>query len=183
MGKETVSFRCHSCGHCCTDVICLPTPWDVVRIVRETGEHPLDFLEFITDEDIADVDDDDPTWIEVGGRRYLMALKRGKKGCYFLDKKTKYCKIYESRPILCRLFPFKLNETKSGEYKSFTLHKDVGCPKNKDGIVPTKPLYDLYVEDSGHQEDYDALVGVFNRRKDARKPEEFIEMFVTTIYK
>ena len=180
MGRHTVKFKCHSCGHCCTDVICLPSPWDVIRMVREVGESPYKFLEFIEPDDIDGVEDDDPTWLEVGEERYMMALKRGKKGCHFLDKKTKFCTIYESRPLLCRLFPFKLEESRTGEFKGFTLHNDVGCPRNRDGVVDTEPLYEIYREDSKHHKDYDALVEAFNEMDyPDKKPEDFIATFIT----
>ena len=108
-----------------------------------------------------------------------MALKRGKKGCHFLDKKTRYCSIYESRPILCRLYPFKLDEFRDGSFKGFSLHKDVGCPKHRDGKVDTIPLYELYLDDSIHQRDYNDLVEVFNSRDyEGKAPEDFIKMFV-----
>ena len=108
-----------------------------------------------------------------------MALKRGPKGCYFLDKKTKYCTIYESRPLLCRLYPFKLNESRSGEFKGFTLHKKVGCPKHRDGVYETEPLRKIYKEDDLHQDDYQELVRIFNRQRDPnKKPEDFITLFI-----
>jgi hypothetical protein len=45
--------------------------------------------------------------------------------------------------------------------------------------VPTKPLYDLYLDDTTHQEDYDELVSVFNAKEySGKRPEDFIEMFV-----
>lgn len=160
--------------------MCLPTPWDVIRIHRQTGEHPLDFLEFLTNDDIADMDDNDPTWLQVGDQRYIMALRRGDTGCFFLHGKTKHCTIYEARPILCRLFPFKLQETRAGEFRGFALHSDVGCPRNRDGVVDTAPLYDLYTEDKGHHEDYDALVEAFNAREYHDKcPEDFLGIFMT----
>lgn len=178
MGKETVKFRCHSTGHCCKDVVCLPTPFDVIRIVRATGENPYEFLEFLTEEEIEEVEEDDPTWLEVGGERYMMALRRGKKGCHFLNKTNNRCTIYEHRPILCRLYPFKLQETRKGKFKGFTLHKDVGCPRHRDGLVETAPLYALYQEDCKHQEDYNDLVAAFNQRKKKGKhPEAFIALF------
>lgn len=184
MGRNTVSFRCHSTGHCCTDVVCLPTPWDVIRIHRQTGEHPLDFLEFLDEDEISGVDDDDPTWLYVGEHRYMMALRRGATGCFFLHRETRHCTIYEARPILCRLYPFKLQESRKGEFKGFTLHSDVGCPRNRDGVVDTAPLYELYKEDSGHHEDYDILVEAFNARHYAgKKPEDFIEIFMTVLSK
>ncbi|GMV99623.1 MAG: hypothetical protein AMXMBFR84_07620 [Candidatus Hydrogenedentota bacterium] len=180
MGRYHVQFSCHHCNHCCTEVVCLPTPWDVVRIVKNTKQDPYEFLEFLATDEIEEVEDDDPTWLDVDGDRYIMALRRDKRGCHFLDKKTRYCGIYESRPILCRLYPFRLEETRDGEFKGFSLHDDVGCPRYLDGKVPTQPLYELYLEDSKHQKDYRDLVKVFNRKKyPEKRPEDFIELFVT----
>jgi Fe-S-cluster containining protein len=179
MGRFMVNFKCHSTGHCCKDVICLPTPWDVVRIVRETGTDPREFLEFITPDDISGVDLSDPTWLDVDGKKYMMALYRDLKGCFFLEPGTHRCGIYLSRPLLCRLYPMKLQETKDGEFKGFTLHGDVGCPKNRDGEMEAAPLYALYTEDQKHHLDYDQLVEVFNLRKYAgKKPEDFLRMFM-----
>jgi Fe-S-cluster containining protein len=159
-------------------VICLPTPWDIVRIIRDTGQDPHKFLEFVTPEDIDEVDEFDPTWLYVGDKKFMMALRRYSDGCHFLDKKTKYCTIYESRPILCRLYPFKVTEFRDGSFKGFTLHKDVGCPRYRDGLMAVKPLYDLYMEDTIHTDDYEAMVKEFNAKDyPEKKPEDFIAMF------
>jgi Fe-S-cluster containining protein len=148
-------------------------------MVRLEGANPYEFLEFLTPDEITGVEPDDPTWLKVGDERYVMALRRGAKGCHFLDKKTRYCTIYDARPILCRLYPFALQETEDGEYLGFELHDDVGCPKNLDGEHKTQPLHELYLDDSLHQEDYGDLVAVFNARKDKDKsPEDFVQMFV-----
>lgn len=184
MGKNTVRFACHNCNHCCRDVVCLPTPWDVIRIVKHTKLNPYEFLEFLTPEEISEVDDDDPTWLEVDGERYMMALRRDERlGCFFLNQQTRLCSIYEARPILCRLYPFKVHETRDGRFVKFSLHEDVGCPRHRDGIVATQPLYELYLEDSGHQHDYDDLVRVFNRKVyEGKRPEDFVQMFVGGVY-
>ena len=42
--------------------------------------------------------------------------------------------------------------------------------------MTTAPLYELYKDDSEHQEDYEALVEVFNRRPH-ESPQEFIRTF------
>lgn len=182
MGKDTVHFKCHHCGHCCRDVICLPTPWDVIRLVRETGKNPYEFLEFVAPDEIAEVAKSDPTWLVCGGKRYMMALRRTEQGCFFLHPKTRYCVAYEARPMLCRLYPMNLHETRSGAFKSFTLHDDVGCPRERDGIVATAPLYALYLEDREHQDDYADLVAVYNRNRSKHKqPTDFIAMFIAGI--
>jgi len=111
-----------------------------------------------------------------------MAVRREARGCYFLDPASRLCSIYEIRPILCRLFPFKLRQSRSGEFKGFGLHRDVECPRQRDGIVETAPLHALYEEDARHQEDYRRLVAVFNRRRYSGKtPKDFIRMFVEVI--
>lgn len=178
MGKDTVQFSCHHCLHCCTEVVCLPTPYDVVRIVRETGANPHRFLEFLQPDEVTGVAKNDSTWLKVGTERYIMALRRDKK-CHFLDMRSRRCTIYSARPILCRLYPFKLHETRDGAFKGFSLHSDVGCPRHRDGAAPTGPLYELYLEDSRHQQDYNDLVAVFNEREyEGKRPQDFIAMFV-----
>lgn len=182
MGKNIVRFKCHHCGHCCRDVICLPTPWDVIRLVRETGANPYEFIEFVEPDDISEVSKSDPTWLHCNGKRYMMALRRNEHGCYFLHAKTRHCTAYEARPLLCRLYPKKLHESRQGEFKAFSLHTNVGCPRHRDGIIQAKPLYELYLSDRDHQEDYMDLVQVFNRDKSPNKrPADFLALFVAGI--
>lgn len=185
MGSQSVRFSCHHCGHCCKDVVCLPTPWDVLRIAMNTGENPKRFLEFLISDEITGVNKNDPTWLKIRGKRYLMALRRdAKTGCYFLDKRTRFCRIYAHRPILCRLYPFKLHETRDGAFSHFSLHKDVGCPRNRDGVFETKPLYDLYRQDRVHQEDYETLVDTFNDSvTEDTRPEDFLNLFLEIVEK
>ena len=57
MSEDFVAFKCHNCNHCCTDVVCLLTPWDVRRIMRMTGKDPYEFIEFLTPDEIKDVDE------------------------------------------------------------------------------------------------------------------------------
>lgn len=180
MGKHVVQFQCHHCGHCCTDVVCLPTPWDVIQIVRDTGISPYTFVEFLTPDGISDVPQSDPTWLRCDGQRYIMALRRNAKGCFFRHAGARYCKAYASRPILCRLFPFRLHETRDGVFKRFTLHTGVECPRHRDGVAQANPLYALYLEDSEHQHAYHDLVALFNRKRNPdKRPENFIEVFIS----
>lgn len=183
MGRNQVHFKCHHCSHCCRDVVCLPTPWDVLRVAMTTGEDPHEFLEFLSPDEITGVGKNDPTWLEAEGGPYLMALKRDTKlGCHFLDRKTKFCRIYNARPILCRLYPFKLQETRDGAFRGFTLHGDVGCPRHRDGAHDTAPLYDLYKTDRMHQDDYATLVEAFNGdRRPGKRPEEFLDLFIEVV--
>jgi len=159
--------------------VCLPTPWDVIQLVKRTGADPYEFLKFMTPDEIEEVRKSDPSWLVCNGKRYMMALRRNMNGCYFRDRETTSCRAYEARPILCRLYPLVVHETRKGKFKSFTLHKGVGCPRQWDGVVETRPMYDLHCEDSRHQDDYFDLVEFFNQDKSPdKKPEDFIKLFI-----
>jgi len=182
MGKKTVRFKCHHCGYCCTDVICCPTPYDVTNIVKGTNLLPKEFLEFITPDEIEGINKSDPTWLKINGNKYLMTIKRTKNGCFFRDKQKGICKIYSHRPFLCRLFPFKVRETKTGKVHSFSLHKDIECPKHRDGSARVKELAEILEEEQKHQEDYQDLVEFFNNQpQNNKKPLDFVNLFVVII--
>ena len=56
-------------------------------------------------------------------------------------------------------------------------------PAHADGVVSTKPLYDLYVQDSINGEDYNELVDFFNAQKYPGKEfEDFVVMFTGGIH-
>ena len=177
MGRFTVDFCCKHCGHCCRDVVCLPTPWDVVCLADDCDADPHQFLEFLTPDEISQVSKSDPTWLRCNGTRYVMALRRTSKGCYFLNKRSLHCRAYDSRPLLCRLYPFALQETRLGLFKGFALQKDVECPRHRDDKKQAQPLYDLYLEDQHHQDDYEDLVEFFNRRNH-HTPRDFVKLFI-----
>jgi len=155
----------------------------VLRIAMNTRSDPRGFLEFLSPDEVTDVEESDPTWLRVGDDRYIMALRRDEKtGCFFLNKKTRFCAIYEHRPLLCRLYPFRLHETREETFSGFSLHTDVGCPRDRNGVHETKPLYELYLQDKMHQEDYVRLVRAFNKnRRKNKRPEDFLDLFIEVI--
>jgi hypothetical protein len=72
-----------------------------------------------------------------------------------------------------------VHETREDEYKAFSLHKDVGCPKHRDDVYQTGPLYAMYLEDKKRQDDYFDLVDYFNDDDSPdKRPEEFIKLFI-----
>lgn len=46
--------------------------------------------------------------VETPYRDIFVLKKKENGGCTFLDNKTKRCKIYNQRPLECRLYPFLL---------------------------------------------------------------------------
>lgn len=78
-----VKFRCIKCGICCIDTQMELLPEDIERIAA-LGYRPEDF---------ATVDGD------------VVRLKNVEGHCVFYDPSTSTCRIYEHRPVGCRLYP------------------------------------------------------------------------------
>lgn len=107
-------FLCVRCARrqktCCQTCEIYCTPGDVARIETHTGE--TDFTEFRPPDDPVYLDqDDDPTWSshvfrEDDTRRVLKRKANG--DCRFLGDAG--CSLpYETRPLVCRLYPFDYN--------------------------------------------------------------------------
>jgi Fe-S-cluster containining protein len=95
---------------------------DKLRIEKNLGLKREDFAEL--------VQDSHPF-------KYLMKMVDGK--CIFLDE-DKTCKIYESRPLICRCFPFWIE--KKGNLFEFKASSD--CPGlGKGNILKNEFFRDL----------------------------------------
>ncbi|MDO5844567.1 MAG: YkgJ family cysteine cluster protein [Methanocorpusculum sp.] len=93
-------FRCLRCGKCCSgdDNEVMVSPEEVDLLVKASG---LSFDE---------IAEPYPSWIEESGAKFTFGwvLKRGEDGnCIFL--KEKKCSVYNSRPHICRTYPFMLD--------------------------------------------------------------------------
>lgn len=125
---ETPEFLCVRCARqmatCCQTSEVYVTPGDVQRIAEHTGTR--DFCEFRPPDDPVYLQqDDDPIWPQLvfkrpdGTRRVLKRQPNG--DCTFLGPTG--CRLsLETRPLICRLYPYDYNE----QGLSLTLAK--GCP-------------------------------------------------------
>jgi Fe-S-cluster containining protein len=88
-------FECCNCSECCRgEGYALLDEEDMQRIAQELGLSLAEAMASFTDPDPK-------------RRKGSMILKsKGReRSCCFLDKKTRLCSIYDSRPRVCRTFP------------------------------------------------------------------------------
>jgi len=91
--REGLRFECTGCGRCCVD-----ESEGMVRVSREEAEALRQHLGLST------------RWFR---RRYLEPVEDGWRGlrlnpdgrCPFLGEEGR-CRVYEARPLQCRLYPF-----------------------------------------------------------------------------
>jgi Fe-S-cluster containining protein len=100
---KNVRFKCLRCALCCGDTknrvrSILLFKIEAGRISRKTSKSLDDFAEKVE-----------------GFEPYVYRMKKTEEGkCVFL--KDSSCSIYESRPLICRFYPFQLKNIKTDRY-------------------------------------------------------------------
>ena len=133
-GSFSFCDGCPAHSNCCTGkTVDLPilTPADTQRISEETGIPRPDFCS------------------ETEGRLLTMRARPG-GGCYFYrDGK---CSVYDVRPIDCRMFPFDVERTESGQLAAIVY--STACPKPTDALKHAGRVGELLREIEPYLDEY-----------------------------
>ena len=100
---RNVRFKCERCALCCGDarnrvrsILLLKIETDYIS--RKTSKSPDEFAEKVE-----------------GFEPYTYRMKKTNDGkCLFL--KDNSCSIYETRPLICRFYPFQLKNIRTDRY-------------------------------------------------------------------
>ncbi len=115
-----VPMKCKKCGRCCINTEMELLPQDIDRIVS-LGYN----IEYFTTV-----------------RGCIVRLRCIDNHCVFLDPKTNLCKIYEHRPIGCRLYPL--------QYSDGEVYVDPECPAADtipdDALERFSPILEAFVK-------------------------------------
>jgi len=128
---RNIRFKCTKCALCCGDTEkkarnILLLKIETKRISENTSKKLGDFAEKIK---------------EFEPYAYRMKKTTGGK-CVFLEGKS--CMIYRSRPLICRFYPFELQNIAKDEY--VFIHTDE-CPGIGNGPLLRKRFFEkLFVE-------------------------------------
>ena len=166
--RRYLKFRCTGCGNCCRDTIVCITDADVRRISEGTGTSPLAFVRFYGHDEIA-MSDNDPSWVRLNKGRRVMALKKTRDRCVFLENSTNRCTIYEHRPVTCRDHPFNLTFAASGALEKISLSRIVKCPHQWDGDIQRRELRRINDWNEQQQETYVSKIQAWHKVKTGRR--------------
>jgi Fe-S-cluster containining protein len=109
---KNIRFICNRCAKCCGDTeekvrSILLLEAEAKRIAKKTSKIIEEFAEMVE-----------------GAQPYVYRMRKTTEGkCVFL--KASLCSIYQTRPLICKFYPFKLENTENGKFK-FTYTKE--CP-------------------------------------------------------
>ncbi|NMB79655.1 MAG: YkgJ family cysteine cluster protein [Methanomicrobiales archaeon] len=102
---QRIGFRCQRCGICCSPVepdsnIVMVTPPEIRRIMQSSA--------LAWDEIAEPYPGKIP--LDTGNRVHLgWCIRRHNHNCVFLEAQN--CRIYHTRPGICRTYPFELSDT------------------------------------------------------------------------
>ncbi|MBD3227713.1 MAG: hypothetical protein GF329_05955 [Candidatus Lokiarchaeota archaeon] len=116
-----INIECNKCGFCCKDTEMEISRNELIKI-EKLGFSGEKFTEI---------------------KNGFLKLKNINGFCYFYEKKTKKCIIYENRPLGCRFYPVILFDNEC------IIDKDCSCyEKNKNLKIPKRICDELkkYIE-------------------------------------
>jgi len=118
--KGPVGFRCLYCLDCCRGRHIYLTLRDIERISK-SGHDPGEFVTFSVEGDKI---------------RFVLDVREWDLGCVFHDPETGKCRVHDSRPLICRIYPFMVSRKPLGvegeepfHYRgeTFWLYYDESC--------------------------------------------------------
>ncbi len=108
-------FRCvENCGKCCCELDIPLTDEDVERI-EELGYSAWEFVDY-----------DKAFYRDGEFLGYALKKRPFDDCCVFLDPETKRCRIHDSRPLACRLYPFVF--VRDGRFLEVSIRDEGECP-------------------------------------------------------
>ena len=103
---------CARCAQCCIEPVAPVTEADVRRLMRASSLPAARIVRFWSSAEF-DYEPDRPGWVRLSGGRRVMGLRKPRGRCIFLGPDGG-CRVYESRPMTCRTFPFEVTTRPDG---------------------------------------------------------------------
>lgn len=109
-------MTCLNCGKCCISFGVCVSEHDVKLITENTGLSEDNFVQYIPDFESRERKE---KAVLINGKKMLRILQwksnpdvylDNEHICIFYNEKEKKCNIHSFRPLLCKTYPFKLNE-------------------------------------------------------------------------
>lgn len=169
-GAELLRFRCTGCGNCCRDPLLPLTDADVLRVAQTTGDDPMQIVRWVGTEDI-DLADLPEVFVQLRQGPRVMVLRHVGGACRYLgtQENPDACRMYDDRPLGCRLFPFEPTFTKRGTLKHLRLIDTTECPYELDGSNDVNELRRLSHRFDAEWALYCERIEVWNRQQRSRR--------------
>lgn len=160
-GAEHLKFRCNGCGECCRRLRVALTHRDLTRLVHALGVSPGSLVEWLAPESVNFVAESASFVMLPGGPR-LMVLAHDAGTCRLLGAGDR-CRVYDARPLDCRLYPFVVERGSERQVVRLSLFDPAGCGDSAPEAASVAELARADAERCDELEAYGALVARWNR--------------------
>ena len=179
---ESFSFACHpkvACfTDCCRQLELALTPYDILRLKRETDLDSSSFLEqYVIQEQEAE---------DVFPRFYLTMVDDGRASCVFVSEKG--CTVYPGRPGACRAYPMgraAIRQEDQSIEEFFVLLKEPHCHGFEENEKQNSEKYSSGQGLLDYNEYNDAVATILQHKKirqGMRLNRQQIDLFVLALY-
>ena len=179
---EAFSFACHpgvTCfTDCCRQLELALTPYDILRLKRETKLDSTTFLErYVIQEQEAD---------DAFPRFYLTMVDDGQASCVFVSDKG--CGVYPGRPGACRAYPMgraAIRQSDDSIDEFFVLLKEPHCHGFEEEKEQNSEKFSVGQGLNRYNEFNDAVAAILQHekiRQGLRLSPQQIESFVLSLY-
>lgn len=166
-------IHCGRCGTCCSEPVVPVTDSDVLRICKATGKKASDFVRFYSDEEM-NYDPESGIWIQLDSGKMAMGLKKRSDRCIFLSP-TICCRVYQSRPMTCRTFPYMIDFDENGDPEKVHMNRIVDCKSMRKGLSYLDAEVSNVRIEINEDDAYYAKIAIWNKRPKAGTGKDFIK--------
>jgi Fe-S-cluster containining protein len=126
-----VCFACNCCGLCCGNT---PQKERHILLLASEAKKIAEKMHWLIEDFTIEIIDSKP---------YVFEMKKINGKCFFL--KDNKCDIYESRPLICRFYPFELRFNPDRD--TYVFNYTLECPTiNKEGqLLATQDFEKLFL--------------------------------------
>jgi Fe-S-cluster containining protein len=129
--------------------------------MAHTQRPPDELVRWIAPKQI-DLDDEPEAFVRLRTGKRVMTLRQERTGCIFLGADQR-CRVYEARPLGCRVFPFDTKFDTKGKLRRLELIPATDCPYELNGKNPISTIRRQQREFLDEVDAYQAKVFAFNQ--------------------
>jgi Fe-S-cluster containining protein len=160
-GAEHLHFACNGCGDCCRRLRVALTHRDLERLTRAMQAPAASLVAWLAPNEV-DPNEERASFVLLPGGPRLMVLAQDSGACRLLDHEAR-CRVYEARPLDCRLYPFVFERDSEERATRLLPFDPAGCGDRREQAESLAELDRADAARWSELEEYQRLIAGWNR--------------------
>jgi len=160
-GADQLRFACNGCGDCCRRLRVALTHRDLERLTRALQAPAASLVAWLAPNEV-DPNEERASFVLLPGGPRLMVLAQDSGACRLLDHEAR-CRVYEARPLDCRLYPFVFERDPRQRATRLSMFDPAGCGERREEFESLAELDRADAARWSELEEYQRLIAGWNR--------------------